>query len=119
MLKRRTRDWSRAPPASSVVRPVQPVEALGEIRLQVLDVLQPDMDAQDVLAVGPRHGGAIVAGMGGDHQALVAAPRGAHAEDVHAVEHGGERTPPVTIAPREGGKNRPTHDNPLPDASTP
>src|SRR5262245_5333989 len=71
--------------ASGVVRPVQPVEALGEVGLEILDVLQPNMDAQQVLALGPRHGGAVLVGMGGDQQALVAAPARTHAEDVHAV----------------------------------
>src|SRR4051794_4890475 len=83
---------------SGVVRPVQPVETLGEIGLEILDVLQADMDAQDVLVLGPRYGGPVVVGMSRDHQALVAAPARAHAEDVHAVEHGGQRVAAVAVA---------------------
>ena len=89
-------------PGSGVVCPVQPVEALGEVGLEILDVLQANVNAQDVLVLRPRHGGAVVVGMGGDHQALVAAPARAHAEDVHAVEHGGERVAAKAVAQGEG-----------------
>src|SRR5580704_6906665 len=85
---------------SGVVRPVQPVEALGEVGLQILDVLEADMDAQQVLAVRPRHGGAVLVGMGRDHQAFVAAPARAHAEDVHAVQHRRQRILAVAVAQR-------------------
>src|SRR5215207_6303827 len=47
---------------SGVVRAVQSLEALGEVGLEILDVLQPDMDAQQVLALGSRHGGAVLVG---------------------------------------------------------
>ena len=40
--------------------------------------------------------------MGRDHQALVAAPARAHAEDVHAVEHRGQRVAAVAVAQGEG-----------------
>ena len=59
------------------------------------------MHAQQLLALGPRHGGAVLVGMGRDHEALVAAPACAHAEDVHAVEHGGDRRALDAVAQRE------------------
>src|SRR5260370_34647093 len=91
-MRMRGRRWS------GVVRPVQPVEALGEVALQILDVLEADMDAQQVLALRPRHGGAVLVGMGRDHQALIAAPACAHAEDVHAVQHPPQRVLSVAVA---------------------
>src|SRR5436190_2447267 len=61
-------------PLSGVMRPIKPLEALGEVGLEVLDILQPDMDAQHLLARGPRHGAAVVVWMGWNHQAFVATP---------------------------------------------
>ena len=44
-------------PPSGVVRPIESLEALGKVGLEILDVLEPDMDAQHVLAFG--HGTAL------------------------------------------------------------
>ena len=53
------------PGVLSVVRPVQPFEAFGQVGLEILDVLEADMDAQHVLVLGPRHGRAVLSGCAG------------------------------------------------------
>jgi hypothetical protein len=40
--------------------------------------------------------------MGGDHQAFIAAPARAHAEDVHAVQHRRQSVLAVAVAQGEG-----------------
>src|SRR5260370_40092793 len=67
-MRMRGRRWS------GVVRPVQPVEALGEVALQILDVLEADMDAQQVLSLRPRHGGAVLVGWGRGRRGVTTRP---------------------------------------------
>src|SRR5258708_35504128 len=75
---------------ASACRP-QPLEAAREVIDEIVDILEPGMDAQRRTGLAPRLGGAQLLRMARDDQALEAAPGIAHAEEVHAVEHGLDR----------------------------
>ena len=60
-----------------------------EIGDEIVHVLEPGMEAQH-RPVAPRHRGAQPLGMDRQDQALEPAPARAHAEKLHAVEHGGD-----------------------------
>ena len=61
-------------------------KAAGEIGRQVFDLLQADMEAQRRSPGSPFRGGAIARAIERDHQALVSAPRKAHAEQLERIE---------------------------------
>src|SRR5215475_11179311 len=67
-------------------RRVQPLEAGVEIGDEIVDILEPGMEAQTRPAV-PGRGAAQPLGMGRQHEALEAAPARAHAVEFVAVEH--------------------------------
>src|SRR5258708_29687992 len=70
---------------------VEPLEAAREVVDEVVDILEPGMDAQGRAGLAPGLGGAQLLRVARDDQALEAAPGIAHAEELHAVEHGFDR----------------------------
>src|SRR5258707_10319989 len=70
---------------------VEALEATREIVDEVVDILEPGMDAQRRTCLLPGPGGAQLLRVAGNDQALEAAPGIAHAEQRHAVEHGVDR----------------------------
>src|SRR5260221_9444259 len=66
---------------------VEAIEAAREIVDEIVDILEPGMDAHRRTGAVPRFGGAQLFRMARDDEALEAAPGIPHAEKLHAVEH--------------------------------
>src|SRR5260221_10837310 len=70
---------------------VEALEAAREVVDEIVDILETGMDAQGRAIAAPGLRGAQGLRVGGDDQALEAAPRKTHAEELHTVEHRLER----------------------------